>query len=183
MDDRAANDFSYESHQSPQMFFTDQAEQAAKEDLKLEFIPQEQEVLDVPGPSRATGELTAPASFNFDESPDFSGTVAPEAEQPQVAQETTAIDDEPLSANEPVEAQSGFASFPAPAESEEQAGLEESGFELKTDSQPVTAERESDESNYSVEASDERASQVSEPEPGFTTSSMWTEQETRFAPI
>jgi hypothetical protein len=179
MDDRVANDFSYESDQAPHMFFTDQV---AKEELSLEFIPQEQEVLDVPGPSRATGELSAPASFNFEESSDFSSTVEQEAE-PQAAHEAAVIDNEPPATNESVEAQSGFESVSVPTESAEEAGLAESGFELKYDSHPETLERDSNELGYSVESSGERAAEVSEPAAEFMSSSMWTEQETRFAPI
>jgi CheY-like chemotaxis protein len=177
MDDRELSDFSYEPRQAPQMFFVDQA---AEEEIDLEFIPQEQEALNAPSQSRVTGELSAPASYNLEEVR-ASDAVMEQVSDPHRAGETILANVELVGSNEPVESARGAEPV---ASNESVAGSRwaESGFELKTDVQP---EREFEQVDQAVELSTEAPAEVKaiEADSGFTASAMWTEQDTRFAPI
>jgi CheY-like chemotaxis protein len=174
MDDRAIDDLSYGASQATQVFFTDEA---PRQDFDIEFIPEEETIPIVPeaAASRVTGELTPPGSFTFEEPSDLSIAVEQQA-GPSAAPEATVVNDQPFAFNEPVEAVQGFEPLTAPAagavDSDEGARWLESGFELRSGDQPLIEEEE----GVAEAAGDAPVAE-------FTSSSMWGEQETRFAPI
>jgi hypothetical protein len=194
MDEQDIEALSYEAASSPQVVF---GEQPANEEFSLEFIPQEQEVFDIPGltarPTRVTGELTEPAQSSLDPSAAALDTAEQEP-APYAPLEDAAVEAQPQASTESYEASPGFESFTTaseptqssePIKNDAKADWAESGFEFTTDFQIATPERDSEQVEYSSDDSKGKPGQGQEPAPGteFVTSAMWSEQEARFAPI
>ncbi|HVG22264.1 MAG TPA: hypothetical protein VNI02_24720, partial [Blastocatellia bacterium] len=189
VDEREMDVPSYDSRHAPQVLF---GEQVANEEFDLEFNPQEQQVFDIPGPTATaagmTGGLAETDNHISEESPLAIETIE-QAADAYAAREGAVAEARQQSPDEAVEAASGFEPFGAApidaAPSDLNADWSGFGAEFGSEFQTSTSERHPNQAGYTFDEPEEGLDQNHGTAPGaaFTTSSMWDEQDARFAPI
>ncbi|MFP5264278.1 MAG: response regulator [Blastocatellia bacterium] len=194
LDERGAGAVSYESGTDPEIRF---AEQQSSEEFALEFNPQEQQVFDIGGQAGAarmdqaraeTDDYISTDDYASEESPAAIETIEQMAEPhaPRVeimADNRPQLSDDAASAAPDIGPSGGAQA--GPRERDAGADWSKSGFEFSSEFQPAASERRPDKVEHTFGGPEARADEGRARLSGaeFTTSSMWNEQDARFAPI